>query len=635
MPRAICRDACLLAAKCSNSATLPGRGGGESWGLVVTQCNVILLQYDPPPPRGRSPSVTGPFAVAAAAFRAQAPGACRGLDRADLGRGAVGYPMTSSAISALRFHDLTLGYDRHPAVHHLDGVVEQGSLTAVVGPNGAGKSTLFKAVVGALKPLSGSIERGGFAARDIAYLPQAAEIDRSFPINVYDMVAMGLWRRKGPFGGIARRDRTGPRRGRPDRLRRAQHRHAVGRPDAAHAVRPLAGSRLARDRARRAVQRHRQQDGGRPDALGAAVALGAPHRAGRHPRYRAGARVFSANFAARPRAGGLGRNARGADGREPRSSAPHVRGVRRGRRGLRQRGRVNLLILAMLYDTLIAPFAEHDFMRRALAATFALSFSAAPIGVFLMLRRMSLIGDALSHAILPGVAIGFLLAGMSVLAMAAGGLIAGFLITIGAGLIARATTLKEDASLAAFFLISLALGVTIVSLKGSNEDLVHFLFGSVLTIQNTSLLLIAAIASVSLIALALIWRPLVLECVDPGFLRSVSRSGSLAHVAFLALTVLNLVGGFLVLGTLLAVGIMMLPAFIARFWARDVTGMIAVAIASAALSGYAGLVLSYRAGLPAGPAIILVAGALYILSVVVGPVGGLVWLVLPRRHLEA
>ena len=201
--------------------------------------------------------------------------------------------------------------------------------------------------------------------------------------------------------------------------------------------------------------------------------------------------------------------------------------------------------------------------------------------------------------------------------------------------IARATTLKEDASLAAFFLISLALGVTIVSLKGSNEDLTHFLFGSVLTMQSTALLLIAGIASVSLIALALIWRPLVLECVDPGFLRSVSRSGGAAHIAFLALMVLNLVGGFLVLGTLLAVGIMMLPAFIARFWARDLTAMIAVAVGSAALSGYAGLVLSYQAALPAGPAIILVAGLLYLLSVAVGPVGGLVWLVLPRRHLEA
>jgi zinc/manganese transport system ATP-binding protein len=106
----------------------------------------------------------------------------------------------------LRFHNLTLGYERHPAVHHLDGAVETGSLVAVVGPNGAGKSTLFKGVVGALKPLAGSIERNGLDARDIAYLPQVAEIDRSFPINVYDMVAMGLWRTKGLFGGIGAED---------------------------------------------------------------------------------------------------------------------------------------------------------------------------------------------------------------------------------------------------------------------------------------------------------------------------------------------------------------------------------------------------------------------------------------------
>jgi zinc/manganese transport system ATP-binding protein len=104
--------------------------------------------------------------------------------------------------AALRFHDLTLGYDRHPAVHHLDGAIETGALVAVVGPNGAGKSTLFKGIVGVLKPFAGRIERGGLSAQNIAYLPQAAEIDRSFPINVYDMVAMGLWHRVGLFGGI-------------------------------------------------------------------------------------------------------------------------------------------------------------------------------------------------------------------------------------------------------------------------------------------------------------------------------------------------------------------------------------------------------------------------------------------------
>jgi len=289
----------------------------------------------------------------------------------------------------------------------------------------------------------------------------------------------------------------------------------------------------------------------------------------------------------------------------------------------------------MLFDIFIAPFTDFEFMRRALVGMFALSVGAPPIGVFLMLRRMSLIGDAMAHAILPGAAIGFLFAGLSLFAMAGGGLIAGFLIAIGAGLIARSTPLKEDASLAAFFLISLALGVTIVSLKGSNIDLMLFLFGSVLSIDNAALLLILGITSVSLFVLALIWRPLVLDCVDPGFLRSVSRAGGPAHVAFLGLVVLNLVGGFQSLGTLLAVGIMMLPAITSRFWSRDVTGMMAVAVVSAAISSYAGLLLSYYANLPSGPAIILVAGLIYVLSIALGPIGGLVWPALQRRHLKA
>jgi zinc/manganese transport system permease protein len=289
----------------------------------------------------------------------------------------------------------------------------------------------------------------------------------------------------------------------------------------------------------------------------------------------------------------------------------------------------------MFYAIFIAPFAEFEFMRRALVGTFALALGAPPVGVFLTLRRMSLIGDAMAHAILPGAAIGFLIAGLSLFAMAGGGMIAGFLIAVGAGLIARATPLKEDASLAAFFLVALALGVTIVSVKGSNVDLMHFLFGSVLAVDDPALLLIVSITSASLVILALIWRPLVLECVDPGFLRSVSRAGGPAHIAFLALVVMNLVGGFQALGTLLAVGVMILPAVVARFWARDITAMIGAAVISAAISGYAGLVISYHANLPSGPTIILAAGVLYGLSVLLGPVGGLLWLALPQRHLEA
>ena len=289
----------------------------------------------------------------------------------------------------------------------------------------------------------------------------------------------------------------------------------------------------------------------------------------------------------------------------------------------------------MPYDILIAPFLEFDFMRRALVAALALALGAAPIGVILMLRRMSLMGDAMAHAILPGAAVGFLVAGLNLFAMSVGGLIAGLLVALLAGVVARVTELKEDASLAAFFLVSLALGVTIVSARGTNIDLLHFLFGNVLGLDAASLVLIAAISTLSLLILALIWRPLVLECVDPGFLRSISRAGAPVHIAFLGLVVLNLVGGFQALGTLLAVGLMMLPAFTARFWTRDITAMILVAVLTGALSGYIGLLLSFHAGVAAGPAIILVAGALYIGSVLAGPVGGVLRQLFPKRHLEA
>jgi len=199
----------------------------------------------------------------------------------------------------------------------------------------------------------------------------------------------------------------------------------------------------------------------------------------------------------------------------------------------------------MLYDALIAPFTEFEFMRRALAAVIALALGAAPIGVFLMLRRMSLVGDAMAHAILPGAALGFLVSGLNLFAMTAGGLVAGIVVALAAGLVARATELKEDASLATFYLVSLALGVMIISLKGTNLDLLHVLFGNVLALDDQALVLIAAITSLTLVVLALIYRPLVLECVDPGFLRSVSRAGGPAHIAFLALVVMTGVGAAL------------------------------------------------------------------------------------------
>ncbi len=213
-----------------------------------------------------------------------------------------------------------------------------------------------------------------------------------------------------------------------------------------------------------------------------------------------------------------------------------------------------------MYSFFVSPFIEFEFMRRALVRALALAVAGAPIGVFLVLRRMALSGDAMQHAILPGAAVGYLAGGLSLGPMTAGGVIAGLFVAIGSGVVARTTNLREDASMGAFYLISLALGVTIISLRGSNIDLLHVLFGSVLAFDDATLLLLASISSLTLIGFALIYRPLVMESVDPGFLASVGSAGGPTQILFLTLVVLNLVAGFQALGTLLAVGMMMLPA---------------------------------------------------------------------------
>jgi zinc/manganese transport system permease protein len=175
----------------------------------------------------------------------------------------------------------------------------------------------------------------------------------------------------------------------------------------------------------------------------------------------------------------------------------------------------------------------------------------------------------------------------------------------------------------------------LISVRGSNVDLLHVLFGTVLALDDAALILIATIATVSLTALAVIYRPLVLECFDPQFLRSVSPLSSTTHLLFLVLVVLNLVAGFQALGTLMAVGIMLLPAVAARFWVEDVAGMIAVAIGTAFVASFTGLLFSYYADVPTGPAVILSCGAFYFLSLLVGVRGGVLWGLMPRKHLEA
>lgn len=288
-----------------------------------------------------------------------------------------------------------------------------------------------------------------------------------------------------------------------------------------------------------------------------------------------------------------------------------------------------------MVDVLLSPFVEFGFMRRALIGCLALALGATPIGVFLMLRRMSLMGDAMAHAVLPGAALGYLVSGLSIGAMTVGGILAGLAVALLSGVVARTTVLREDASLAAFYLISLALGVLIISINGNSIDLLHMLFGSVLALDNATLYLITSITTVTLLALAFIYRPLVMECVDANYLRSVSRYSPIAHYGFLVLVVINLVGGFHALGTLMAVGIMILPAAAVRFWVRSIGSMLLFSVLIALLAGYLGLLLSYHAGVPSGPAIVLVLGVIYLLSVLFGREGVVTQRLASTRHLEA
>ena len=287
------------------------------------------------------------------------------------------------------------------------------------------------------------------------------------------------------------------------------------------------------------------------------------------------------------------------------------------------------------FDVLVAPFLEFSFMRRALVAVLALSLGCGPVGTLLILRRMSLMGDALSHAVLPGAAIGYLVAGLSLPAMSIGGALAGLLVAFLSGLVTRLTPLREETSFATFYLTSVALGVLIVSMHGSGIDLLNVLFGSILGVDDAALLLVAAIATGTLITLAAVYRPLIIECFDPAFMRSVGGRGGALHILFLALVVLNLVAGFQALGTLMAVGLMMLPAAAARFWARSVWSLSVLSVALGFLSGYAGLLLSYQLDLPSGPAIILTAALIYGASLVLGTRDSIRTRYLVHSHIHA
>ena len=265
------------------------------------------------------------------------------------------------------------------------------------------------------------------------------------------------------------------------------------------------------------------------------------------------------------------------------------------------------------YALLVEPFDMLAFMRTALVACVALALANGPVGTLLVLRRMSLDGQVLGYAVMPGAAIGFLYAGPTPAWLSLGGLTSGLAVAALAGLLTRARA-QRDTGLVAFYLIALSLGVLLVAWRGSNVEVMRVLFGTILAIDHDALLQIAAASSAIVLVIAALYRPLAVGAFDPAFLRSAggrARYGA----KFSILVVVALVASFQAFGTLLALGPMLLPAAAARCWRLGAAGSIALATGFGLAASVAGLLVSYHANLPSGPAIVLSAGLLYGISV--------------------
>jgi zinc/manganese transport system ATP-binding protein len=436
------------------------------------------------------------------------------------------------AVSAgIGLHDVTLCYRLHPAVHHLSGRFEAGSLTAVIGPNGAGKSTLLAGLMGHMNPSTGHIDLPSPLQGRLAYLPQQAEVDRSFPVRVLDVVMLGHWASLGAWRG-ARRDQAPPRW---TRCRRsawgaspkgasASCRRAVS----ACAVRAcaVAGRRVilldepfnaidARTTADLLALLHRWHAEGRT-VVAVLHDLDQVRRTFRRPCCW---RASPSPGAPRPRC--CAAAPAQAPGRWPSPGTTRRPGAIRTPRRLAGAPRDGLRPPAL------QPFVEFAFMRRALVACLALGLSCGP-------------GHAAGaaphepggrrHGPCPAARRGGGLhaGGLSLPAMSLGAFMAALAVAALAGGVTRWTAQREDASFAAFYLIALALGVMLISLRGNSVDLMRVLFGSVLAVDDAALLLVAGVSSATLLALAMVYRPLLVESFDPGFLRSVGGPGALA-----------------------------------------------------------------------------------------------------------
>jgi zinc/manganese transport system permease protein len=271
-----------------------------------------------------------------------------------------------------------------------------------------------------------------------------------------------------------------------------------------------------------------------------------------------------------------------------------------------------------LHDLFVGPFS-YGFMQRAVLSAALLGLSGGLLGCILMLRRLALMGDALSHSLLPGIAVAWLFFGPSTTALFAGALFAGLLTALGSALISRLTRVKEDAAFGSLFIVFFGAGVAILSRLPTRLNLEHFLFGNILGVSGSDLRLAAATSGATVLVFAAFHRSILLETFDPIFHRATGGRGGLAHFGVLTLTVLNLVAALQTMGVVLALGLFLLPAVSAYLWCDRFGWLLVTSVLIALGSSVAGILLSYHAGIASGAAVVLCLGAVFLFSLVCSP----------------
>jgi len=274
-----------------------------------------------------------------------------------------------------------------------------------------------------------------------------------------------------------------------------------------------------------------------------------------------------------------------------------------------------------LKELLISPFG-YGFMQRGLISALLLSISGGLLGSILVLRRLSLMGDALSHSVLPGIAIAWLLCGPSPVALFIGALIAGLLTALGSAALSRLTKVKEDAAFGSLFIVFFGAGVALLSRLPVRINLENFLFGSILSVSPSDIKLSLSVSALTVVIFIIARRGILLETFDPSFHRATGGKGGFIHALLLILTVLNLVAGMQTMGVILSLGLFLLPAVTAYLWCETFLKLLLTACILALISSFAGILISYYTGIASGACIVLCLGTIFIISVIFSPKHG-------------